>query len=410
MSNPIKAGFGKSQVQIKDQDLPIREFKVKLTDLVTRVAIFEKSYQQRVVIVSVDMTSLTVRDIEKIKTMIFTNYDIPRDNIWITVTHTFAAPHLKHKLTTDQDKVTYSLWFEKINTSIKEAFEKALESLQVVEIGLSEIYCPLNVNRNLETNNGWWIGRNFEGYSNHLLKVMAFQSQSGKTDLIFNYDIQPSIFDHIVDDQKERVISGDIFGTASSLIERDMNNVVMPLIGAAGDQRPLFVGDNNESFEHNKTLLFEQGKLLAQSINQAVQKIDQFDLVTELNRFCVSTVLPSQKQKLGTFEIRPTRSYLFEPTGEGVNISIEGIQINDLVILGTQPELNSSFAKRCLDVIQAKKVIISTLVNGGVKYLPEKTDFENVTYESMNTQIGPNADIKMLEAFKSINTYLKGGK
>lgn len=402
----LKAGFGKAELHITQKDLPIREFESIIQPLTTRVAILGEK-ENKCVILSIDMTSLTDRDVKKIKKEANKLLKIPEENIWVTVTHTFSAPHLKHEIKTEKDQKIYDSFFKKIVESIEKAIAEAKQDYQDVQVGWNEIFCPLNVNRNIETQKGWWLGRNFTEYSNHKVRIIGLQDKSGRTNLLYNYDIQPSVLDHICDDNGKRVISSDIFGYASMHVEESLKNVSIPLIGAAGDQMPLFKGKATNSFNKNQALVMSQGQVLTQVLLQGINSL-RFKDKSLINTFTLKCKLPAQVQKLGTFEIKPTHKYEFEKTTSKVLVDIKGIQIGDCLILGTQPELNSEFAAKISALLRKEKVMIVTLVDGARKYLPEKKDFDRVTYQAMNTSIGKDADQEMLKAFTKVNEYWKG--
>lgn len=404
----LKAGFGKAILEIEDKDLPIREFKVKLSDLCTRAAYFAEG-KESYMILSLDMTSLTDRDIKLFRKWINEQFGLANEQILVSATHTFAAPHLKHDLTTESDKETYEHFLKIIKDSVLKAAKTAIDDLRPASVWFGKSSCPLNVNRNIETKKGWWLGRNLAGYSDHEMRVVLIKQDNGKQNILFNYDLQPSVFDHITNDQDQRVITGDLFGIAASQLEENNCQVAIPLIGAAGDQRPLFVADNQQKFEVNKNILFKESDVLRESIDLAV-KAAKKTKTSALKKLQLKAVLPSQKQQKGTFEITPTHQYHFIATDDGVAITLDALVFGDLVIIGTQPEMNSSFAKKCKAKIDCKYVLLSTLMNGGKKYLPEKSDFEKITYEAMNSPIGQNADQTMLKSFEKLNQLLKGEK
>lgn len=402
----LKTGFGKTKLRIEQKDLPIREFKAKLTDLYTRVAYFSDG-DRKLLILSLDMTSLTDRDIAIFKEWISKKFGLVQDQIWVSVTHTFASPHLKHDIHELTDKDEYERFLKILKNSILSATEQAVNSPESTKVWIGKVTCPLNVNRNLETTQGWWLGRNLKEYSNHDLYVISFKQKNGHQNMIFNYDIQPSVFDHITNDEDERIITGDIFGVAATIIENQDYDVALPLIGAAGDQRPLLMADNNNKFEVNKNILFEEGRILAEAI-QAATKSSREIVCNEVKKFEIRLRLSSQKQQLKTFDIVPTKKYYFIQTDQGVEVSLVALDLGDLVIVGTQPELNSSFAQKCRQTIKKPYVLITTLMNGARKYLPEKKDFERITYESMNSPIGIDADEQMIHGFRKLNNLLKG--
>lgn len=403
----IKIGFGKANVEINEDDLPIRDFSAILTNLTTRVVSFGNVDNVNFCLVSIDMTSITDRDIAIFKDRVADIFNLDNEQIWITATHTFSAPHLKHDLDTDNDRKTYDKYLNKILTSISEAAEEAKSNFQNTGITYHESYCPLNINRNIKTEEGYWLGRNFETYSNHQIRIIEFNQQDGTKNVIYNYDIQPSIMDHLNNDQNQKIITGDLFGVTSQKLEKTDVNVAVPLIGAAGDQSPIFKGSNDNSFVQNKMLLYQEAQVLYETIIQASSVNIPNDF--ELNYFKFMVKLPSQKRQLDTFDIKPTKSYKFKSDDVTINAHVFGLQLGSIIILGTEPELNSKFAEKCRQQINTPAVLITTLTNGAQKYLPEQDDFEHITYAAMNTSIGKGADKILLKSFKKVNQYL-GGK
>ena len=51
--------------------------------------------------------------------------------------------------------------------------------------------------------------------------------------------------------------------------------------------------------------------------------------------------------------------------------------------------------------------MIFTLINGGCKYLPQKSDYEKVTYMSMNTTIAQGADRIFLDAVMELKKEVR---
>lgn len=368
MKRKLKSGFGKAKMNILQSDLPIREFAAKLSNLYVRSACFENE-NKKLLILSIEMTSLTDRDIVLFKKMITEEFKFSPEEIWISATHTFSAPHLKHELQNEADKQTCHKFLGIIQASIINAVQAAIEDLAETSLSIGYQSCPLNVNRNILTDKGWWLGRNLAGFSDHQVRVVQFVQSNGHKNLFFNYDLQPSVFDHVKNDQDQRVITGDLFGQAAIMLEKHFN-VAIPLIGCAGDQRPLFQADNNEAYEVNQSLLQKQSLVLTEAIKLAVDQSkhchnNKFDV------FKLDLQLPSQKQQRETFEIKPEQKYQYILSEDQIPVSLLALRIGEWVLVGTQPELNSSFGDKCRRLINSNNIFITTLLDGGKKYLPE---------------------------------------
>lgn len=170
-------------------------------------------------LISFDLTSLRAAAIKRYQELAARLLAIDSNQIWVTVTHTFAAPHLPSTTDSMARKSAYRLIDEKLKESLMLACRQAHEDLQAVQVGQVNINCPLNVNRNVLTKQGWWLGRNLEGYSNHQLRVLAFRKADKTTNLLVNYDIQQSVLDHVTDDHGEQMISSDLMGNGIKAYE-----------------------------------------------------------------------------------------------------------------------------------------------------------------------------------------------
>lgn len=405
--NNFQVGFGKENVKIREIDLPIRDFEVLLTDLTTRVVLFGNDRKVKFAIVSISLTSITTRDCNLFKKKIADETNLSFEHIWICATHTFSAPHLKQSLKTKQDQKEYQRFLSLIYASIEVATKKAKSDFQTVKVSYQTSNCFLNVNRNVKTQNGYWLGRNFNGYSDHQIRIVGFEKSDGTSNLIFNYDIQPSVMDHIVNNENKKIITGDIFGIAAANIEQKSSIVVVPLIGCAGDQSPIFKGQSDYTYEQNITLLFAEAKVLSEAIDQAiVQFVDEKPKISD---FVISVDLPAQIRQKDTFSIKPTLHYDFKKSNDLIHSHIYGLNIGKITLLGTEAELNSKYADKCRNQVTSEALLISTMVNGGLKYLPEEDDFMHISYQAMNSSIGQGADKKMLSAFKKVNDYVRRG-
>ncbi|VDG32128.1 hypothetical protein MUDAN_DOGOELCO_01419 [Lactiplantibacillus mudanjiangensis] len=403
MNESLKAGFGKASIDFNQSDLPIREFAAKMDDLYVRVMLIHG--HQDFALVSFDLTSLTNAAIDQFKAQVIALTGIPTENIWITVTHTFAAPHLPSQ--PDKAPQPYRLIFDKLTASLSASCIAAQQNQQPVQIGSATVDCSLNVNRNLLTTDGWWLGRNFQAYSNHQLRVLAFKQATGQTHLIVNYDIQQSVLDHVTDDHNQRMISSDLMGYGLKSFETN-DQVAIFLPGAAGDQRPLFVGDAEQPFAVAKAYVAEQGAIVTERLQHACQAIDNWQALTQLTLVTQAIQVPTQVQELTTFELKPTHHYNFEAAGQTMPLSVTALCLNQHLIAGTQPELNSAFANQCRDALNTNATtMVVTLINGGAKYLPTALDYQRITYQAMNTPLAQGADQLVLQTFAQVGAQIR---
>lgn len=392
----LLAGFGISPIEIHQADLPLREFKAKSSDLYVRVALLQQE-EEKFALVSFELTSLMARDVSYFKKLLAGKWEVKEDQVWIAVSHNFSSPHLKQQLNNAAEAAAYHFFLDKLTKAMLAAFSQAVKDLSPAELAYGQGTCPINVNRNVETPAGWWLGRNFQAFSDHQVRVLLIRNQSGDN-LVYSYDLQSSVLDHLDNDQGQRVIDGDIFGKCSRLLEESCR-VAIPLVGAAGDQRPLFTGKQAQPFAFNRRLVDLQGETLA----EAIQELTYQELDSQLKQVTLRGTLPGQKRQKDTFDIRPSKNFVPVP-GDAVAISLSALQLGKLTLLASQPELNSAFGQQIRQKLGLS--MLASLINGGVKYLPEASDFTRMTYEAMNSSLGPGSDQAFLNLVDQIKEKL----
>ena len=85
-------GFGKAAMPLRETDLPLGEFDQIDTPLMTR-CIWLKG-PQSVTIISFELTALRPETVERLKDQVAQALNCSREQVWITVTHSFSSPHI----------------------------------------------------------------------------------------------------------------------------------------------------------------------------------------------------------------------------------------------------------------------------------------------------------------------------
>lgn len=392
-------GFGKSALPLSETDLPLGEFDAIDTPLITR-CIWLKGPASGAII-SFELTSLRPEAVESLKKQAARKLNCPLSQVWITVTHSFSSPHLPSVASKDphRDQVMK----QALTRSLNEAISLAQQDLQAFELSQQTITCPLNVNRNVKTAAGWWLGANFAGYSNHDLRLLAFKQVNGHVGMLINYDLQSSVLDHLQNSAGTRTIDHDLVGRASALIEsKHPGWLAMFITGAAGDQMPLWQGKAGQSYTKSVALCESQAEVLYSCVLQGLSKADHWQKLNHFLTQIVSFQVPQQVRQMGTFELKPTHHFDFVNNGKMIDLTLNVWHFNDVLFVATQPELNSEFADKCRLILKSPQAMIATLVNGAAKYLPTAGDYERCTYQAMNADIGFGGETAFMQAIKKI--------
>ncbi len=159
---------------------------------------------------------------------------------WVVPTHTFSAPHVRtpgHLADTDA-RDRNERYRAALIAATREAVEQAVAGIRSVTLASAEGYCPVNVNRDVETPAGWWLGVDPKGFADHAMPVLVARDAEGDVAMLATADVQSSVLDGSHDSQGKRLVSGDLFGFAAMALERELGGgVVLLLPGAAGGFR-----------------------------------------------------------------------------------------------------------------------------------------------------------------------------
>ncbi|WP_138496509.1 hypothetical protein [Paenibacillus pinistramenti] len=405
--NVLLAGAGKAVIELSDAVFPIKQFTGIHDDLQIRVVLIQN--EVRLALVSVEITSLPLEAINEFKEIVAETAELNPENVWICATHTFSAPHLspRESRKTDEDHRIHAVLHTSITNALKKAAAAASQSLSPAKAGAAKGKCLVNINRNIQTERGWWLGRNEEGTSIKDVNVMVFQHLNSNEPIaiLFNYDIQSSIMDGSISCEGGKLISGDLAGEASRHIEQEYSgNVVASFFtGSAGDQAPMIKAVYEEDIHDDGFVLVEQfGRYLGQKVIEQVKLISEYEEVSNVSIRKKIVRCPEQEMSRSTKEIRPELHYSFHLTGSYADIPIEAIRIGEVLLIGTQPELNSGYGADLKALFPDTHIFIITMVNGGAKYLPEEMDYERITYTAMNTRLGRGSSEVFKEGFISL--------
>lgn len=392
-------GFGKAALPLSETDLPLGEFDQIDTPLITRCIWLKGPVSAA--IISFELTALRPEAVASLQAQAANALSCPLNQVWITVTHSFSSPHLPSIASKDPHR--NQVMKQALTQSLNEAITAAQQDLQAFELSQQTIACPLNVNRNLQIPAGWWLGANYTGYSNHDLRLLAFKQMNGHVGMLINYDLQSSVLDHLKNSAGTRTIDHDLVGRASALIESAHPGwLAMFITGAAGDQMPLWQGKASQPYAHSVALCKSQAEVLTSCVLQGLAKADHWQ---SLNHFLTQIVpfqVPQQVRQMGTFELKPTHHFDFVNNGKMLDLTLNVWHFNDVLLIATQPELNSEFADKCRQILKSPQAMIATLVNGAAKYLPTAGDYERCTYQAMNADIGFGGDTAFMQAIKKI--------
>lgn len=416
----LYAGAGKAEICLPKTFAPNREGFTKLLDpLQVRVILFRADVTAA--IVSLELTSLMDSDALKERVGAITG----AEHVWITVSHTFSAPHIMVSQGVPQkgpggpppmsaeEQAESARQTEALLAAVDEAVRQAVaaigEAVMYGACGASRV----NTGRDVETYEGWWLGEGSTAYADHALPAVYLETPDGAPiAALYNFPVQSSVLDHAVMEDGGFVVSGDLAGRASAYVETKYP-VALFLCGAAGDQAPRQKASTN-LLQADGSLLPVERKETGISIKNALgdelgaavldarkeAALLSSDVhIAAMNRiFSVpAKVMPDRRE----VTVRKLPNYQENGT---IQSNVEVLRIGGLALVGVKPELSASIGAAIRKESPFVLTMVATMVNGGAKYMADQEGFEHITYAAQNSPFGRGAaEVLREQALSALN-------
>jgi hypothetical protein len=381
----LRAGAGRACIAIPAAALPFEGFHAVHDPLSARVLVLDDG-PTRVALAVVDQTSVFEDQLARLLALLHEATGAPVAHCLVVASHTFCAPHVypPGRLGPVEEKRN-GLISGAVDDAVRRAATDALASLRPARLGVGSGVCRVNVNRDVPTPEGWWLGADDGGPSDHTVAVLRIDDARGRPlALLLNYAVQSSVMQLPVDPGHAREISADLAGAACREIEEAYGDeaVALFLPGAAGDQAPYLTTADPVAA---RVLLAALGARLAQQALRAAEGITAAELAGPLSVTGERVRVRAQTPPPGLHALRPTRGYDYRPDGE-TDALVTLLRIGDLTIAGLQAELGAGTGLAVKSASPAQVTWIATMVNGGAKYMADRDSYDRCTYEAMNSR------------------------
>ena len=374
------AGAGKAPINLEGV-LPFDGFDLVRDPIHVRSVVFQNPDGSRACLLSVDATSM--RDDSALRSAASQVVNCRPEQVWVTVTHTFSVPHVRtaSHLASDDERARNVLLAERLAAAVHDACTAAVADLAPVSMETSRDSCSVNANRDVETPEGWWLGIDPSGFSDRSLRVLRMLSGDHSQHTVatlYTVDVQSSVVQGLRDAQGNALVSADLPGEASRLLEDRLGGVAIFLVGAAGDQTPRVKGAG---------ALPELGRILASEVEAALTNAERLEAASiELER--VTVTCPAQR-RADFGSLAPTRNYEFVPEGN-IETTLSVARLGSLTVVGVEPEIDSALGAELRSKGEGTLEVL-TMVNGTQKYLPCSQAYDRITYEAMNSSFARDA-------------------
>lgn len=395
----MQAGAGKATIQLEGV-LPFDGFESQASDLHVRALVVEAAAASgsdetpeednpasthRCCILSVEATSLKPEVVGLLRTTAADAAGCDPVGVWVTVTHTFSAPHVRtaSHLANDRERGRNELLLKALRDAARESAGKARATLTPARMAWATARADVNVNRDVETPEGWWLGRDPAGYADHEVPVLWLLPAAGDPAplaALFSADVQSSVLHGSDDPSLRHIVSGDLAGAAMDAIESALPGcIALYLTGSAGDQAPA-----TDSLDGLASVLAAS---VTDSLPQAAPLNTSGIVASEQ-----TLDLPGQ-ERADFATLAPTRTYRYVPSSP-VSSTVSLLRLGPVALVGVLPELDSDLGSQVRSL--APHVLLATLVNGGQKYLPGPASYDRIAYEAMNSAFAKGADAVLL--------------
>ncbi|MEV0634814.1 hypothetical protein AB0I77_07555 [Streptomyces sp. NPDC050619] len=388
----LKAGAGRAAIDIPSSLLPLDNFTTVHDDLYVRILLLENG-SRRIALVVLELTSISAEALADMRSVITKAAGAETADIVVTVTHTFSAPHV----TPVGNGAGTARFVQLITEATSTAIAAAVEGLRSARVGYGTGTCDVNVNRDVLTADGWWLGTGEAGPSDKSVGVTRFDDLDGNPiAVLMNYGVQSSVMMESVMANGDLPISADLAGAAARHVEKQYDDEVVGLflVGSCGDQSPAFRSkrytidkDRNwsqvDAQDAGWLLLTVQGERLGTEVVRVSETIrtsgggaaSALRLVTDsVTVDTVKTGLPTQ----------PTKSHEFTPDATA-DVPIWALQVGDGVFVGVEPELSTDTALGIKKHSPFPHTAVLSMLEGGSKNMAESRSYARITYEAMDS-------------------------
>lgn len=410
----LMVGAGKAEIRLEGLLSHGRENFVKVLDpLHVRVVLLEAD--KRAALVSLELTSLM--DSESLRTLVARKTGIDPAYIWITVSHTFSAPHIQSSAggpggpggprgpmmeQSPEARKESQAQTENLLAAVEEAIAQAQGSLREARVGYGRGQSRVNAGRDVESAEGWWLGEGSPAFADRVLPLLRIDGVSGRPiAVVYNYAVQSSVLHEAVMPEGGYYVSGDLVGVASTAVEAAYPGAVaLFLCGAAGDQAPRKKASTSVLDEAGRLqpldrgiegveILRELGGELSRDLLAVVEDTTAAEtaikIAVERRTFPVPAKQMPDRSEMGPRTHLEYRDAGFRDTG------VEVLQIGRAALVGVKPELSAVTGAQIRETSPFGCTLVATMVNGGAKYMADRLAFDRFTYAAQNGPFGAGA-------------------
>ncbi|MEP9381570.1 hypothetical protein [Nocardioides sp. KR10-350] len=185
----LSVGAGKAEISIPAATYQAEGYNDIHDPLYARL-LLAKTNSASLVLLVLDLTSISEEAIADIRTSVATVTGVAPESIMVTVTHNFSSPHVGPASSSTQA----ATWVANLVAAATSAAKAAVAGLTKARVGYGAGNSNVNVNRNLLTKDGYYLGANEQLPSDKTVLVARFDDATGQPiAILINYSVQSSV-------------------------------------------------------------------------------------------------------------------------------------------------------------------------------------------------------------------------
>lgn len=426
MQNPIlKAGAGSAPIHFPKEVFPADGIMAVHDDPYFRVLVLDCG--RRVALCSAEMVNLPEDGIAMAKHIVGTATQTAPEDVWVHVTHAISTPHAPYDPAKGgmppppgkedpESPRKRSFYTAALETAITEAARQAAETFSTAVLSVGQGESNVNINRDVETPFGWWLGHNPEGFSNKTATVLRLdRPDGGLIAVMVSYGLKPCAIDNSEMDKGTRLASSDLVGRTMLLLEQELGVPCLFFMSAAGDQVPREQAWFEGVDDNGQVVQVDFGVQTGLEIVERLSAEFAYDLrpvirgaapveAAEIVRGSTSVIWQTKARP----PMRPQKSVEVQLDGSRV-IGTELIALGDIALVAAKPEINAVTERELQAASPYGTTLLISFVDGGMKYMPDASAYDRVTWESQSSMLMKGAAEAWVKQTAAALTDLKNG-
>lgn len=406
MATILKAGFGKGTIHFPENIFPMEGFNGIHDDPNVRLMVLEFE-KESIAILAAELVIIPQNVMDGWRKMISDTFLIPMDKVIVHMTHAITTPHEPGPMgppdrrpdPTEEDLRKRKIYHEVTDQAVRDAITEAKRNRMLATFGWGNVDCDLNVNCDIETPYGWWIGVNKDAPVNHRMTILRINDLQGQLiGLMVSYGMKPAAIDNAGKKDGQRKVSSEVAGFFCRKLEEKYHVPVLYCVSAGGNQVPTksalksIVCSEGKAQEIDEGV--EQGFLYAEEQAETMAAIAK-DGIEQI--VCAEDIHDAEWQQIHlTWQGKkggPRKPmHRMECTSEKeTELTADLFQLGETAFVFVRPEMTVEVEEKLLDKSPFAQTILMTLTNGHMKCLPDKSAYDRATYEAQGSGLMPGA-------------------